>query len=129
MTPRREMAAAVATVALGGLVVLVERGPSTALGLAAIAGAGALLLTRTRGRRWLAAGLLAVAAAVVATGWSPVRWAIVVGGALVLAGSAVVGLRAGRWPQPGERRPARPEPRREPRDAWEALDRGDDPTT
>ena len=129
MTPRGEMAAAVSAAALGGLLVLVEGGPSTPLGMAAIAGAGAVLLTRTRGRRWLAVGLLAVAVAIVASGWSPVRWAAVAGGALVLAGCAAVGVRAGRWPQPGERRPGQPARGGQPRDAWEALDRGDDPTT
>jgi hypothetical protein len=104
-------------------------GSATALALVALAGAGAALLVRTWARVTLAVVLAAVAAGLVATGLSPTRWAPLVGGVLVGLGAVAMVLRARRWPQPRSRFEA---PTRAsagaPRDTWDALDRGEDPT-
>jgi hypothetical protein len=104
-------------------------GGAAALALVALAGAGAALLVRNRARTALGAVLLLVGAALVAVGLSPTRWAAVAGGGLVAAGALVVVLRARGWPQPRSRyeAPARTTSG-SPRDAWDALDRGEDPT-
>jgi hypothetical protein len=95
----------------------------------ALAGAGATLLVRTWARVTLAVVLAAVAVGLVATGLTPTRWALLVGGVLVGLGAVAVIFRARHWPQPRSRydaptgaRPAAP------RDSWDALDRGEDPT-
>jgi hypothetical protein len=111
----------------------------SALGLVALAGAGALLATRGLVRAavgvllllsglGLAAGALSRLAAGASPGW-PLVTAL---GGLVVAGSGVLTVVRGRdWPGMGARydRPARPSG--EPRGAaqiWDALDRGEDPT-
>ncbi len=150
MTPRREMAVSLTLVVLGAAIALVGAGRSsgvapgsvptgpgvdpgtaapTALALVALAGAAATLLVRNRARTALGVVLLAVAAALAAAGLSPTRWAALAGGALVATGAAAVVARARRWPQP--RRSFEPPSRRPtgtPRDTWDALDRGEDPT-
>ncbi len=102
---------------------------STALALVALAGAGAILLVRNWARTVLGVVLAGVAAALVAAGLSPTRWAALIGGVLVALGAVAVVALARRWPQP--RRRFEPPARRTsgaPRDTWDALDRGEDPT-
>ncbi len=147
---RRELALAVGLVVLGAAIALLGGGsrssvtapgvptaPGTggqaagpaALALVAAAGAGAVLLVRNRTRVLLGVVLLAAAAGLVAVGLSPVRWAALTGAALVGPGALLVVLRARGWPQPRGRYEATPDRRTgTPRDAWDALDRGEDPT-
>ncbi len=146
---RRELAVAVGLVVLGAAVGLLGSGRSTgatpgvpaapgtdtgagapaALALVALAGAGALLLVRNRSRALLGVALVVVAAGLVAVGVAPPRWAALAGGALVGLGGALVVVRARRWPQPRSRYDDSRRPREAtPRDAWDALDRGEDPT-
>ncbi|MFE9958702.1 Trp biosynthesis-associated membrane protein [Micromonospora sp. NPDC005299] len=121
----------------------------SALALVGLAGAGAVLATRGRVRRLLG-GLLALIGLGVAAGGGygltesgvSRQWpALVLAGGLVLvAGGLFTALRGGDWPAMGARyerraeRPAgpagedRPAVERGTRDAWEALDRGEDPT-
>ncbi len=91
--------------------------------------AGAVLLLRNRARMVLGVALAGVAAALVAVGTTPTRGTALAGAVLVGLGGLLVALRARRWPQPRGRYEARP-PRSTgtPRDAWDALDRGEDPT-
>ncbi|ASW57852.1 hypothetical protein CIK06_20140 [Plantactinospora sp. KBS50] len=118
-----------------------------ALAVVALAGAGALLATRGRWRRLFGAALALVGLAVAAgggyglagpAGAGPGWPALCLLGGLVAAGGA--GLAAGyghRWPAMGaryERAAARPVPGgratgRNTREFWDALDRGEDPTT
>ena len=101
-----------------------------ALALVALAGAAATLLVRDRARRLLGVVLLAVAAGLVVVGLTPTRLGR---GRRRAAGRvpvpSLVVLRARRWPQPRARYEA---PTRSgastPRDTWDALDRGEDPT-
>ncbi|KAB1912965.1 Trp biosynthesis-associated membrane protein [Micromonospora sp. AMSO31t] len=121
----------------------------SALALVGLAGGGAVLATRGRVRRLLG-GLLALLGLGVAAGGGygltesgvSRQWPalVLVGGLVLLAGGLLTALRGGDWPAMGaryERRPGRPaEPagedrpavERGTRDAWEALDRGEDPT-
>ena len=146
---RRELALAVGLVALGAAIALLGGGRSAgttpgvptapgagtgssgtaALALVALAGAGAVLLVRNRTRLVLGATLVGVAAALVAVGLSPVRWHAVLGAVPLALGGLLILLRARHWPQPRGRYDARP-PRTTgtPRDTWDALDRGEDPT-
>ncbi|MGI5237239.1 Trp biosynthesis-associated membrane protein [Dactylosporangium sp. CA-139066] len=116
----------------------------TALGVVALAGAGALFATRAAARLVVGALLVlsgagvAVAALVTLDDHVKVAWPLlcVVGGLAVLA-AGVVTVRSGRaWPAMGARyeRPAAPAERKPDRPAsqaelWDALDRGEDPTT
>jgi hypothetical protein len=102
---------------------------ATALALVALAGAGATLLVRNWARTVLGGVLVVVAVALVSAGLSPTRWAALIGGVLVGLGALAVVARARRWPQPRRRfeAPAR-RPTGTPRDTWDALDRGEDPT-
>jgi len=149
MTPRREMTLALGLVVLGAAVVLVGAGRSgdappgvpvapgtssgtgaaTALGLVALAGVGAALLVRRWARTVLGVVLLGVAAATISAGLTPTRWAALVGGVLMVLGALAIVVRARRWPQPRRRyeAPTRT-PSGTPRDTWDALDRGEDPT-
>jgi hypothetical protein len=153
VTARAERAVAFGLVVLGAAVVLLGSGRSSggtpgvaaatgsgrsdgaaALALVALAGAGAALIVRTGARRLLGVALVLVAAAMVGVGVDESRWAPVAGGVMVAVGALVITLRAGRWPAPRDRfdRPAGPAgpagPADGPRDAWDALDRGEDPT-
>ena len=152
MTPRREMAFGLGLVVLGAAVALVagaagssggqavvpgapsdgsaggSGGAASALALVALAGAGAILLVRATGRMLLGVVLLAVGGGIVASGLDPVVAVRLLAGAATVAGSLVVVLRARSWPAPRSRYDT-PAPRRgTPRDAWDALDRGEDPT-
>lgn len=121
-----------------------------ALSVVAIAGAGALLalkgvLRKVIGALLTATGLGCAAAAVVgpAEGADPF-WPVlaIVGGLVVAATGAVTVRAAGSWPSMGARyeRPVQ-KPERKPEqenessksesraDLWDALDRGEDPTT
>jgi LPXTG-motif cell wall-anchored protein len=108
-----------------------------AVGLVALAGAGALVATRRLGRMavgvlLLACGGGAVAAAAgavadgAAVGWSA---ACAVGGLAVAAAGGAALLRGRGWPAMGARY-ERAAPRATGGGAalWEALDRGEDPT-
>jgi tryptophan-associated transmembrane protein len=104
-------------------------GAPAALALVTLAGAGAALLVRNRARVALGVVLLLVGAALVVLGLTPTRWAVLSSGVLVAVGALAVVIFARRWPQPRSRyvAPARA-PSGSPRDAWDALDRGEDPT-
>ncbi|MFB9239718.1 Trp biosynthesis-associated membrane protein [Plantactinospora siamensis] len=123
-----------------------------ALAVVALAGAGALLATRGRPRRFLGAGLtlagLGVAAGggyALAGGATPATGGAVsatwpalslLGGLLAAAGAALAARYGHRWPAMGaryERAGSRPAPdgrvaAGNTREAWDALDRGEDPT-
>jgi hypothetical protein len=108
------------------------------LALAVLAGSGALLLVRGRGRTMLAVllALLAATAAALAiracvdsrpTGWAVAGAVLAVTATLV---AAAVALRSPTWATPNSQRfdgPRPTGPDGEP-DAWAALDRGEDPT-
>jgi len=107
-----------------------------ALGLVALAGAGGLVATRGRGRSVLGALLVADGLAMAATtagqlgrsGW-PV--AGVVAGIVVSAVGVATLARGKSWPALGSgyERPRRSAtPRESEADAWDAIDRGIDPT-
>jgi hypothetical protein len=106
-----------------------------ALGWVALAGAGALLALRGIARRLLggllvlAGGAIAAGALTVTGGW-PVLAAA--GGLAVVAAGAFTVARTRRWPSMGARyeRPARTgQQAAHPEQLWEALDRGEDPTS
>jgi hypothetical protein len=127
-----------------------------ALAVVALAGGGAVLATRGRVRRLLgvllgalglavsagaAYGLVADLGGVVSRQWPAL---CLVGGLLVVVGGGWTALRGGGWPAMGARyeRPARtvteskpttasapgPMAGRRTTEAWDALDRGEDPT-
>jgi hypothetical protein len=109
-----------------------------ALAIVGVAGAGALLATRAAARRAVGVLLLLVgigiAGAVVYAGVEhdglTAPWPVLCTlGGLVVAGAGVAaGTRGQRWPAMGaryERSAARPAET----SAWDALDRGEDPTT
>ncbi|WBB57605.1 Trp biosynthesis-associated membrane protein [Verrucosispora sp. WMMD573] len=120
-----------------------------ALALVGLAGGGAVLATRGRLRRVLG-GLLTLLGLALAAGGGygivgdlgdPVTWQwpalTLLGGILAAVGGSLTMLRGHRWPAMGaryERRTTRPAGTSGPIggagtiDAWEALDRGEDPT-
>ncbi|MEU2610866.1 Trp biosynthesis-associated membrane protein [Micromonospora sp. NPDC007271] len=120
----------------------------SALALVGLAGGGAVLATRGRLRRLLGGLLTLVGLAVAAGGGYGLTAAVgggvgrqwpalvLVGGLFAAAGGVFTALRGDGWPAMGARyersaRPAdtgRPAVERGTRDAWEALDRGEDPT-
>ncbi len=123
----------------------------SALALVALAGGGAVLATRGRVRRLLGGLLTLLGLAVAAGGGYGLTAAFdgevsrqwpalcLVGGLIAAAGGLVTALRGGDWPAMGARyeRPVRaaeqsptdgPAVGRSTRDAWDALDRGEDPT-
>ncbi len=119
------------------------------LALVALAGTGALLATHGRVRRGLGV-LLALTGAGVAVGAVAGRvglnvgaagsggtvWPIAcaLGGAIIVAGGLTAARLGHRWPAMSARYERRPPPPASPetpadhRAAWDALDRGDDPT-
>ncbi|MFC8619195.1 Trp biosynthesis-associated membrane protein [Micromonospora purpureochromogenes] len=123
----------------------------SALALVGLAGGGAVLATRGRVRRLLG-GLLALLGAAVAAGGGyglvaafdgevSRQWPALclLGGVLAALGGALTAARGQRWPAMGARyersgteAPAgadrRPATERGTREAWDALDRGEDPT-
>lgn len=146
-TGYREIAIAIGLVVVGAVVALVgghrgspatpgvptaaDTGSSapTALALVALAAAGAALLVRNRARIALGVVLTLDAAALVTVGVTPTRWAAVVGGILVGLGALGTVVRARTWPQPRGRFETGGSERRGGRDdAWDAMDRGEDPT-
>ncbi|MEH0842381.1 Trp biosynthesis-associated membrane protein [Micromonospora sp. CPCC 205711] len=123
----------------------------SALALVGLAGGGAVLATRGLTRRALGVLLALLGAAVAVGGGYGVlagfagsvsrQWPALclVGGVLAAVGGLLTALRGGGWPAMGARyeRPGRsgPEPAtdgpvagRSSREAWDALDRGEDPT-
>ncbi|MFG1674934.1 Trp biosynthesis-associated membrane protein [Micromonospora sp. NPDC049282] len=119
----------------------------SALAYVGLAGGGAVLATRGRLRRLLGAVLTGVGLAVAVGGGVGLAEAgvsrhwpalVLVGGLGLAAGGAFTASRGDGWPAMGaryERRsgPAaagadRPAVERGTRDAWDALDRGEDPT-
>ncbi|NIL60353.1 Trp biosynthesis-associated membrane protein [Salinispora arenicola] len=117
-----------------------------ALALVMLAGWGAVLATRGWVRRLLGGVLAGIGAAVAAgggyglvaglTGAVSRQWPLLclLGGGLAVVAGVLTMARGGRWPAMGaryERRagaPAGPVPSRRTADAWDALDRGADPT-
>ncbi|SBT44566.1 Trp biosynthesis-associated membrane protein [Micromonospora auratinigra] len=121
----------------------------SALAVVGLAGAGAVLATRGRVRRLVGVLLTGLGLAVAAGGGYGLteggvsrQWPALVlaGGLLAATGGVLTALRGAGWPAMGARyerahRPAgppgdadRPAVERGTRDAWEALDRGEDPT-
>jgi hypothetical protein len=120
----------------------------SALALVVLAGTGALLLARRRGRRALGVVLAAAGLGTAAAFLRPVEawsgfagpadqlsphrsawaWLGAAAGLLVLAAGAAVVVRAGRWPLPRRSFEGSAPRAAGPRDAWDALDRGEDPT-
>ncbi|XBP96580.1 Trp biosynthesis-associated membrane protein [Micromonospora sp. CCTCC AA 2012012] len=121
------------------------------LALVALAGGGAVLATRGRVRRLLGGLLTLLGLAVAAGGGYGLtadfggqvsrQWPALclLGGLVAAAGGLLTALRGGGWPAMGARyeRPAAtaeqpatagPAVGRGTRDAWDALDRGEDPT-
>ncbi|MEU5939762.1 Trp biosynthesis-associated membrane protein [Micromonospora sp. NPDC047548] len=124
----------------------------SALALVGLAGGGAVLATRGKVRRLLG-GLLALLGAAVAAGGGyglvaafdgevSRQWPALclLGGVLAALGGGLTAARGQRWPAMGaryERRSGtgapsgadgRPATERGTREAWDALDRGEDPT-
>jgi hypothetical protein len=108
------------------------------LALVGLAGAGALLATKGVLRR-VVGGLVAacglgivVAASYAITGDANLGWPAVaaLGGLALTAGGALALVRGRRWPAMGARYERRPPAERSDGTvrAWEALDRGEDPT-
>ncbi|MFI7214464.1 Trp biosynthesis-associated membrane protein [Micromonospora maritima] len=122
----------------------------SALAWVGLAGGGALLATGGRLRRLLGALLAGIGLAVAVGGGVGLTGAgvsrhwpalVLAGGLALAAGGAFAALRGAGWPAMGaryERRAAtssvvpggtdRPAVERGTRDAWDALDRGEDPT-
>ncbi|MEU5721780.1 Trp biosynthesis-associated membrane protein [Micromonospora sp. NPDC047738] len=121
----------------------------SALALVGLAGGGAVLATRGRVRRLLGGLLTLVGLAVAAGGGYGLtalagvsrQWPalVLVGGLVAAVGGVLTALRGAGWPAMGARYerpvrsaapsgPDRPAVERGTRDAWEALDRGEDPT-
>jgi uncharacterized membrane protein (TIGR02234 family) len=141
-----------------GTIKLTGRGAAPAvvpLGLVAAAGLVAIALVRAWVRRVLAvliavsgAGVFAAAVRVVAGPDSVARgsdkvkqagevasvhlggapYVGLLGAALIIAGAIVVAVTCGHWPAPGRRYERVNANAGRPVDAWEALERGDDPT-
>lgn len=128
---------------------------TTAVGLLGLAAVAGLVATRSWGR--LAAGAVLVAAgaaaavasataagpesaraaadlpgAAVAVGTTGWQWAAVLGGVLLALAGTATALRGRRWPAMGARYDAPARRQRPVQDpaatAWDALDRGEDPT-
>ncbi|GAA1900015.1 Trp biosynthesis-associated membrane protein [Asanoa iriomotensis] len=107
----------------------------TALALVALAGAGALLATRGWARRAVGALVLLVGLGLVALAFDRVfdastAWPALtaVGGVLVVVGGLAAALAGHRWPGMGARYERSPKAAGGTTDAWNALDRGEDPT-
>jgi hypothetical protein len=109
----------------------------SALAIVGLAGAGALLATRGLGRR--AVGVLVLLVGVALAGLALDRafdassaWPAltVVGGVLVAVGGLAAVVAGHRWPGMGARYDRSPNKRSTggTTDAWNALDRGEDPT-
>ena len=123
--PRVAIGVAAAAVAGGLLLLVAEPG----IGLVALAGVGAALLLSPGPRRLVAAVLLLVGGGTVAAVVAGAGDQSLLPGAVLLTLAAGVALaRSGRWPPPrrGERDRGAQEPT--DRDTWAALDRGEDPT-
>jgi hypothetical protein len=112
-----------------------------ALGVVALAGAGALLATRGLLRTTVGFLLVACGLGIVAVGVAPIGdaasplWPVVCGlaGAVVAAAGALTAWAGRSWPAMGARyeRASAPSVRHQPATQaalWDALDRGDDPT-
>jgi hypothetical protein len=124
---------------------------AAALALVALAGAAAALLMRMRARRVVGAVLLVVSLSIVVAFLAPADsatysvyaipgedllarrsvwvWLGSAGGVLAMVGSAAITARAGRWPEPRRRYESSTRRRARTGDAWDAIDRGEDPTT
>ena len=123
--PRVAVGVAAAAVAGGLLLLVAEPG----IGLVALAGVGAALLLSPGPRRLVSAVLLLVGGGTVAAVVAGAGDRSLLPGAVLLTLAAGVALaRSGRWPPPrrGERDRGAQEPT--DRDTWAALDRGEDPT-
>ena len=123
--PRVAVGVAAAAVAGGLLLLVAEPG----IGLVALAGVGAALLLSPGPRRLVSAVLLLVGGGTVAAVVAGAGDQSLLPGAVLLTLAAGVAVaRSGRWPPPrrGERDRGAQEPT--DRDTWAALDRGEDPT-
>lgn len=141
-----------------GVQLVGGRAPAaTALALVALAGVGLLLLLSGRARSVIGLLLVLTGAAVVvvdiytgrglfgASSFSPNRielhrsawfWLTAAGGVVLAGGGLLVAIWGHRWPATRRDYSARSDARTDPgadpspvrRDAWSALDRGEDPT-
>jgi hypothetical protein len=121
VTPRRELAAAVAGCVLAGALLLFVHDGTAADAWARVAFGGVVAIAATRGRgRWAVGAALAVAGSFALGDFAAA-------GALLALTGALVGARGARWPALGARYDA---PAGPPSDAdlWRAMDRGEDPT-
>ena len=122
----------------------------SAVALVGLAGGGAVLATRGRGRRLLGGLLCGLGLAAAFEGEVARQWPALclLGGVLAAAGGLLTALRGARWPAMGARYERRPASDAAPAEqggaatrgeagrvtgrhtteAWEALDRGEDPT-
>ncbi|GAA4716818.1 hypothetical protein GCM10023263_67700 [Phytohabitans rumicis] len=104
------------------------------LAVVGLAGAGAIVATRGRVRQVLGVLLLCLGAGVAGGGAHGLTWATgwplacIAGGLLIAAGGALVAVRGLRWPSLGTRYERATRSGDGPTAAWDALDRGDDPT-
>lgn len=125
MSARREVAATAVASAMAGLLLLVVH---PALGLPVLAGLGAALLLPPRPRAVVAGAVALLGLGVTTVGLAGSDLLVAAPGVVLALTGAVAAWRSPRWPPP--RRDARRDPRAAPtaRDAWDALDRGEDPT-
>ena len=122
-----------------------------ALSLVALAGAAAVLLLQSRARRVVGGTLTVVAVGIVTAFLAPDEsftdgvftgspddievarsvwaWLGMSGGLLVAIGALGVAVRAGRWPEPRRRYESAAPHGDRTSDPWDAIDRGEDPTT
>jgi hypothetical protein len=105
------------------------------LAVVGLAGSGAVVATRRWARRWLGVLLLLVGLGVAAGGayglTETTAWAAacVAGGLGLVAGGAAAAVRGPSWPSLGTRyERATRRTADGPTAAWDALDRGEDPT-
>ncbi|MFC0528883.1 Trp biosynthesis-associated membrane protein [Phytohabitans kaempferiae] len=105
------------------------------LAVVGLAGSGAIIATRRWARRWIGVLLLLVGLGVAAGGayglTETTAWALacLAGGLSLAAGGALTAVRGALWPGLGARyERAGRRPAEGPTAAWDALDRGEDPT-
>jgi hypothetical protein len=128
LTGARGLALAmVACIVAAAVLIWLGDGLLDALGAVGIAGAGALVATKGTLRR--AVGVLLVVTGAGAVAYLEIA-SVLCG--LVVAAAGVLAIRFGRdWPAMGARydRTAHPVQLDQKLDMWDAMDRGEDPTT
>jgi hypothetical protein len=113
---------------LGGATAPRPAGAS-ALALVALAGAAAVLAARGWMRRLVGVVLFVTGVAAVVLGVAAPAWAAVLGGVAVAVGGVWVVGRGPGWSRLSERYVRDSPPSDAPHALWDALDRGEDPTS